>query len=54
MASSDVSPAVARRLDDFVSELLDTLQDPGSYNWEGIREGILQIYLDASMRRAGL
>ncbi len=53
VAPSDVSPAVARRLDDFVSELLDTLQDPGSYNWEGIREGILQIYLDASMRRAG-
>ena len=47
--SSDFSPVTASRLDVFVSGLLEMLQDPCSYNWERIRDSILQIYIDMSM-----
>jgi hypothetical protein len=48
----DASPVLGRTLDQFGRELLGVLQEPGAYNWERIREGILQIYLQASIRRA--
>jgi len=50
---SNVSPVTARRLDAFVSGLSEMLQDPSSYHWERIGDGILEIYVDTSMRQAG-
>jgi hypothetical protein len=47
--SSDFSAVTASRLDVFVSGLLEMLQDPCSYNWEWIRDSILQLYIDTSM-----
>jgi hypothetical protein len=41
------------RLDVFISGLFEMLQDPTSYNWERIRDGILEIYFDTSVGQTG-